>query len=416
MTNMGKAVLQAASDALRSKITRIMGAGDYQLSTDGIVQNSLLSQNPVPSFSKRSIRLAKREYVCNIDSPATAGGQATYVFPLNLASPALGSWVAGVIPRFKRWRLTGAVLEYVATTGIVAAGSNSGLGIVVMGWMSDPLVNIANLGRHILQQEDGVIAMAPYKSGMVGIECARGETTREWFETDIVGFVKNQPLSNLPAKPVTDTTQGQIFVIVDGVPTTNTYLGDLMISYDVEVEEYTETLDVTPTFAVVRTAGNSSTTTGPVGTAYDTLDTSGGSFITTVAATQITTLTLGPAFVPGDVVQIWYRSQGSVTNNIFVTPGALGFVNCSVFYDNTLSLNAQDYALNYSPAVISVPGNVTNTGISQGMFLFTVKINNSASPLFPPVITIADPSSIYPNGTTHAQLFVTKLNGYALLY
>lgn len=113
----------AAGGDLFQKLT---GWGDYQ-----VMSNSLLHPGEVvPSFGPDTIRVKKREYICDV---TTSQDFANNNFAINPGLTETFPWLSALANNYEQYRWNGLIFEFVSTSAVaLTSGSNIQLGSVCL--------------------------------------------------------------------------------------------------------------------------------------------------------------------------------------------------------------------------------------------------------------------------------------------
>jgi len=121
-------------------LTGISGSGAYKVNG-----NTLLNSPPVFMNSSTGMRVAHREYVCDLVGSVAFGigqAQGSSVGPLNQlrlnpANKQLFPWLSQLAVNFEQYRWKGLVIEFKSTSGNAVSSTNAALGTVIMGTQYD---------------------------------------------------------------------------------------------------------------------------------------------------------------------------------------------------------------------------------------------------------------------------------------
>ena len=85
----------------------------------------------VPSFGDDSIRVRKREFVCNVDSLSTLFTNST--FPINPGLEQSFPWLSSIAKNYEQYRFNGLIYQFVSTSSDAIASTTAlGLGQVIL--------------------------------------------------------------------------------------------------------------------------------------------------------------------------------------------------------------------------------------------------------------------------------------------
>lgn len=125
-TAAGQAIGGWAGGKLGSMFKSITGFGEYQ-----IKENSLLyPDRVVPSFGEDTIRVKKREYICDINATTAFTNNS---FPINPGLDTTFPWLSSIAQCYEQYRFNGIVFQFVSTSSdAIASTTDLGLGQVIL--------------------------------------------------------------------------------------------------------------------------------------------------------------------------------------------------------------------------------------------------------------------------------------------
>jgi len=210
-----------------SALTRVLkGSGDYrQTSGNALMAGTARAGPQAPSFSKRerSLVMTHREYLGDLLSGSGAPSAFTSAtYPLNPGLPATFPFLSQLAQNFVTYRFKSLVFEFRSTSGMVT--SNQALGTVCAAAQYNSL-EPAFTSKYQLENYVGAASVVPSQNLLIGIECNR----------------KDLPLSHLYVRTSTVTTDirlydmGTFTIATQGIATANCNLGEVWVSYEVEL-------------------------------------------------------------------------------------------------------------------------------------------------------------------------------------
>lgn len=214
-------------NSLGAAVSRWLGQGDYTVGTNSIVSSSLKAASSVPSMHKdgQSIIVRHREYLGEVTGSST-GFVVRQSYVLNPGNPVTFPWLSDIAAKFQEYRIRGAVFHYVPTSGSVASTSPA-------------------LGSVMLQTSYRSTDSAPSsKVEMLNEYCSNEVVPSEVMAHPIECDPKENPFNVQYVRsgnvPVTDTQLmydlGVTHLAVSGQQTA-AVIGDLWISYDIELKK-----------------------------------------------------------------------------------------------------------------------------------------------------------------------------------
>lgn len=206
-------------------IGRIFGSGDYATSPGIVGKNNLINPDQVPQFTADGnfVRIAHREYLCDITSSATPNQFQIQNFQINpgLAGtfPWLNTMMAG---SFQQYRINGMVFEFRSTSSELTTSVN--LGYVVMATDYDS-ADVVFSSKAQMENTSLAVSCKPSSHAIHAIECDRKQTTISEL------YVRStSPPANTDIRLF---DLGRFSIATGGVSTANAVLGELWISYDI---------------------------------------------------------------------------------------------------------------------------------------------------------------------------------------
>jgi len=225
----------SVGSSLGASLSRWLGSGDYEVSTNSIVQRANAS-GTIPAMHRegQSIVVRHKEYVAQI-----SGKQAFTVvntFAINPGLSNLFPWLASIATSFQEYKIRGMVYHYVPSSGNAISGTNAALGTVMMQTTyrsndTAPASKVEMLNEYWSSES------VPSQPFCHPIECNPKENpfNIQYVRTGTVPSGDNQLLYDL----------GTTYVAVSGQQADNTVLGDLWITYEIELKKPILTSNVT---------------------------------------------------------------------------------------------------------------------------------------------------------------------------
>jgi hypothetical protein len=214
---------------LASKISRLIGSGDY--TTNTVSTNSLMksgsSSTALASFGATSggVRIQHREYITDLYAGATNSFTLIETLPVNPGLASTFQYLAQIAQNFEEYIFHGLVFEYVSTTSPYLSGG--AMGSIVMAMEYDAALP-AFASKPQMENSDFAVSARPDSSIMYGVEC------------------KDQPLNGryvrgsgtLTNQPVNLTDIGTMYIGSQNTTITQgTSLGELWVTYDIELRK-----------------------------------------------------------------------------------------------------------------------------------------------------------------------------------
>ncbi len=215
-----------AGTSLGAALSRWLGTGDYTVSSNSIV-SSLKSSASVPMMhlNNQSVVIRHKEFVGEIRGSTNYIVQSSIV--LNPGIAASFPWLSAVANSFQEYRIKGMVFHYVPSSGSVAA-ANPALGTVMIqtSYRSSDTVPPNKLE---MLNEYNASESVPSESFCHPIECDPKENPFN------VQYVRSRDVPSGDNRLLYDL--GVTHVAVSGQQTTGNVLGDLWVTYEVELKK-----------------------------------------------------------------------------------------------------------------------------------------------------------------------------------
>jgi len=213
-----------AGRMLAARFSKLVGSGDYATNLSDVNHNSIVRYSGASEYasfadSKTSVRLRHREYLQDVFVGAS-GVFSNTSFAINPGLSNTFPFLAQIAGNFEEYHMHGLVFEFVSTTS--PYNSTSAMGSVIMA-----LEYNANAPPYTskpqMENSDFAVSARPDKSMIYGVECANNAANNYYIR---------QGSSSLPLT----TTDIGLFNIATLTPlATGVTLGELWVSYDVEL-------------------------------------------------------------------------------------------------------------------------------------------------------------------------------------
>lgn len=220
----GAALGRTLGSGAASLLRHITGMGDYK-----VTSNSLINQSPedaLPAFGTTGtgVRIRHREYLADIVSSGTAGGFKIDKF---VVQPAFTwPWMSTVAQQYQEYRLRGVVYEFKSTSADALNSTNTALGTV--GICTQYNVTTPDpTTKSQCDQLEFISSCKPSATMLHPIECARGDSMMSVLST------RNAPQASGTDLRLYDFAN--TYVYSSGLQGTSVNVGELWVSYDVEL-------------------------------------------------------------------------------------------------------------------------------------------------------------------------------------
>jgi len=248
----------SAGRELAAKASKWLGFGDYEVSSNSIVK-SMRATGTVPAMHKddQTIVVRHREYLGELDGSTSFTMQS--IFPLNPGMSATFPWLSAVAGRFQEYKIKGMVFHFVPTSGTAISSTSAALGSV-MFQTSYRASDTGPTSKVEMLNEYWATEGRPCDEIVHAIECDPKENPFDvhYVRTGSLPSTENQLLYDI----------GTTFVATNGMQTAGQTLGDIWVTYEVELKKpvvASATNEVNRAMSVY-SAGTSTTTwfTSPV--------------------------------------------------------------------------------------------------------------------------------------------------------
>ncbi len=211
-----------AGHQLGALASKWLGFGDY-----AVTKNSILTKSAdgIPYMHKedQGVILRHKEFVGTVTS--TTDFTVQYALPLNPGMTVF-PWLSQIASRFQEYRFRGVVFHYIPASGSAIASTNSALGTVMLQTSyrssdTSPSSKVEMLNEYCSNE------VVPSESAIHPIEC---DPKQNPFT---VQYVRS---TNVPTgESVLNYDLGRTFIATQGQQSVGNYLGDVWVTYEVEL-------------------------------------------------------------------------------------------------------------------------------------------------------------------------------------
>ena len=215
--------------SLGAAISKWLGSGDYSVGSNTIVKSSLKAASSIPMMHNngQSVTVRHREYLGEIRSAETYTVRDS--FELNPGNSRTFPWLSSIAVNFQEYSFKGIVFHYVPTSGTAVSGSSPSLGSVMLQ-TSYRVTDSAPASKVEMLNEYCSNEVVPSEPMAHPIECDPKENPFN------VMYVRSGDVPPGDAKLMYDL--GVTHVAVTGqLPPGNNVLGDLWVTYEVELKK-----------------------------------------------------------------------------------------------------------------------------------------------------------------------------------
>jgi len=331
-----------AGNQLGAALSKWLGFGDYTVNSNSIVK---ANNGTIPAMhsTNQSVVVRHKEYIGPVKS--SVGFKLQYSLPLNPGMSDTFPWLYDVAHRFQEYTIRGMVFHYVPSSGAAVSGSSPALGNVMIQTTyrttDEPPENKLELLNEYCASE-----APPNESFAHPIECDPRENPFS------VHYIRSKDLA--VGEPVMMYDVGRTFVATQGQLADGNILGDLWVTYEVELKK-PQLRSAATTTDMQFDAYNSSTTSMFV----SQRSVSGPRYMTFDVNQIIVNPRQGDTFL---VALNWWDANLSaaslgtaVLSNCSVTLGGNTITSGSANFCTILLVNVVDQTL---PATINFSGNL----------------------------------------------------------
>jgi len=295
----------AAGTGLGAALSRWLGQGDYTVRSNSLV-TGLRPDGTIPSMHRndQTIVVRHKEFIGELTGSTTFVNK--FSLPINPGISTTFPWLSTVAAQYSEYRVRGMVYHYVPTSGMSVASTNPALGSVMFqtSYRANEAVPVNKVE---MMNEYWATEGRPCDEICHPIECDPKENPFN------VQYVRTGPVA--AGDNILMYDLGTTRVCTTGNTTSNAVLGDLWVTYEIELKK--------PRVTSLDTALARSLTTS--GTSADTLNTFGSAHTdqTTIlgAVVQSNNITF-PGTLAGDyLVVINYTGLTAASGPSFVASG-----------------------------------------------------------------------------------------------
>jgi len=332
--------------------------------------------------------MSHKEYITDIVSSSTANTFDIQQFSIQPGDSNTFPWLAQIAANFQEYRFHGVVFHFRSMSADALNSTNTALGQVIMSTeynaASPPFAS-----KPEMENAQYSNSIKPSESCLHLIECARSASvlTNLYVRTD------DLPSSS---QDIRFYDLGNFFIATNGCQGTSVNLGELWVTYEVELlkpkiwSDLGETNDYYNSYTVTGI-----TNTLPFGTSEFVV--SDNSNLNVVIDPAARTITLPPSSVPKTYFLI-LRWKGARTGSL--NPPGSTYVNCAV--------SAEPFPNNATPVFISTATSPDDGATSLSFWLMDIISVATTGNGMTPIITF-DTAGILPASSTIFNFIVTQV-------
>lgn len=368
--------------SLGASLSKWLGSGDYTVSSNSLTRLDASGNIPMMHKDNQTIVVRHKEFLGEI-----RGKQSFTVvrsLPVNPGMPETFPWLSTIAGKFQEYRIRGLVYHYVPTSGTAISSSNAALGSVMIqtnyrAGDSEPA------SKQELLNEYWATESVPCAAFCHPIECDPKENPYN------LHYVRGGGLPSGADRLLYD--MGTTYVAVSGMQADDQVVGDLWITYEIELKKPVVVSDLAQTsqaFAA-QISDDSGSITGT--TIFD-----GTQLISPYGNIQDITLSANTLTIPAYHVGrffIFINIEASTTFSAFTVSASPTLSGC------TLELMAPSPA----GALRNVLGGTTPT-LNRGFYTLTVRKVDAHT-----AATITIPNITLTGAATFTNIMVFKRDG-----
>jgi len=214
---------------LGSALRTITGSGDYHFTPSSLVHGNM-GTGQAPSFGRTQFRMRRRELIGTVVSSPTAGEFDISTFRVNPGIASTFPWLSGIANNFESWKPHGIALEFVSSSGDAVGSTNTALGTVILAPQYNPYGNDPT-DRLTLEGFPGAQSCVPASNLLLGLECR----PKDRQATSLL--IRNSNVNTASFGSSSDSLFDlcDVFVATVGCQGTSVTLGELWLTYDIEL-------------------------------------------------------------------------------------------------------------------------------------------------------------------------------------
>lgn len=323
----------AAGSGLGGMISKWLGSGDYSVSQNSLVNSVKASGNiPMMHSEGQTVTVRHKEFLTEVKS--SSGFLVQRSFTINPGNSTTFPWLARLANSYQQYRIKGLVFHYVPTSGSAVSSSNNALGSVMLqtSYRSNDSAPTSKI--ELLNEYWSSEAM-PCEAFCHPIECNPAENpfNVQYIRADDLLI----PTSDSPLLYDMGTTH----LCVSGQQATGVTLGDLWVTYEIELKKPIISSNVTTDSFLYTAYVNPTSPT--FAAPFPTTTTTEGNFPLPLAGR---TLSIPAKYYGTFWIVVSYESSGGAFTNLSML-GAPTITNCVLKdFADTLTGIADRYEIN----------------------------------------------------------------------
>jgi outer membrane lipoprotein SlyB len=211
-------------NSLGAALSRWLGAGDYKVSQNSLVQKAAASI-PMMHNTGQTVVVRHKEFLATISGSSSFSVQ--HEFALNPGVSNTFPWLSTIANSFSEYTIKGLVFHYVPTSGMAVSSTNSALGSVMIQ-TTYRASDSPPSSKHEILNEYWSNEVVPSETMCHPLECDPKENPFQ------VHYVRAGEIPDGDTILMYDL--GKTYVAVQGMQSTNV-VGDLWVTYEVELKK-----------------------------------------------------------------------------------------------------------------------------------------------------------------------------------
>jgi len=218
----------AIGNSLGASLSRWLGSGDYTVGTNTLVSRVQSGSPAIPMMHNegQSVIVRHKEFIGEI-----RGSTAFTVQQIHQLNPGLSytfPWLSRIAAQYAEYRIKGAVFHYVPTSGDVATTTNGALGTVMIQ-TSYRATDTPPTSKVEMLNEYWASEASPTDPFCHPLECDPKENPYN------VQYVRTGELTSSDSQLLYDL--GTTYVATSGQQASGNVLGDLWLTYEIELRK-----------------------------------------------------------------------------------------------------------------------------------------------------------------------------------
>jgi len=207
-------------------LSRWLGSGDYTVTSNSIVQRASAGMIPAMHKEGQSITVRHREFITEVRGATTF--TIRNEFDLNPGLSTTFPWLSGIASQYSQYTVKGLVYHYVPTSGNAVSSTNAALGTVMLQ-TSYRATEAAPTSKVEMLNEYWSSESKPSEEFCHPIECNPKENpfNVQYIRSGSLPASENQLMYDL----------GRTTVAVSGQQANDIVLGDLWVTYEIELKK-----------------------------------------------------------------------------------------------------------------------------------------------------------------------------------